>query len=525
MERRRLLMSGAAAALARPAVVRAQNTRLLTFIPQSDLPTLDPMVTTAYTTRNHAHLVWDTLYGYDSSMQPRPQLAEGHLVEDGGLRWTFTLRQGPTFHDGTPVRAADAVASIKRWWARDTLGQTLAARVDAITALDDRRFEIRLKAPFGPMLAALGKPSSYACFIMPERLAATDPTKPIPEVIGSGPLRFVADEWRQGDRVVYAKYEKYVPAPGEASMTAGPKVMHFDRLEWRIIKDPATAAAAIQTGEIDWYEQVAPDVLPLLKRARGVKTARIDASGNLAMLRMNHLHPPFDKPEARQALLRAISQTDHMAASMGEDQANWNDQVGVFPPGTPLASDEGLGVLTGPRDLDAARAMLRDAGVLGAKVVVLHPPEFPINNALTLVTIDTLKKIGLEPESATSDWGGVLQRRARKEPPGQGGWNMVVALFGAIDLSNPGAHPLLRGNGDGAWFGWPTAPALEALRDRWFEAPELGAQQAIAREIQRQFWVDVPYVPLGQYFQNTAFRDNLTGHLSGMVVPWNVRRV
>jgi len=527
MRRRDALKAGAAAAIAAlpaPAATQPAAARTLRFVPQADVTILDPMVTTAYPTRNHGHMVWDTLYGLDETFLPHPQLAEGHSVEDDGRRWVFTLRRGPTFHDGEPVRAADAVMSIRRWMARDTHGQTLAQRIAEMNTLDDRRFEIRLTRPFGPMLAALGKASSYPCFIMPERLARNAPTVAIDEIIGSGPYRFKADERVSGSQLVYERYDRYVPREGTPSMTSGPKLANFERMEWRIIPDAGTVAAALQAGEIDWWDQVANDLRPVLQRHRDVVVDRVDTSGIAAMMRPNHLHPPFDTAERRRALLPAIVQADYMTSIMGPDRSLWRDGVGCFPVASPMASDEGIEAVTGPRSFDAAKAALIAAGYQGEKVVFLHPADVVNNNAMTLVAVDAMQKAGLQAESAVSDWGTVLARRARKEPIDQGGWSVVIALFAGADLMNPGANLLLRGNGDGAWFGWPTSPALEALRDEWFDAPA-EAQAELGRRIQRQFWLDVPYWPLGQYFVSSAWRRSITGVLKGMVLPLNVRRV
>ncbi len=513
----------ASVALPAPALAQPTSARVLKFVPQADVSILDPMVTTGYQTRNHAHMVWDTLYGLDSQFRPHPQLAEGHVVDSDGKRWTFTLRQGPTFHDGEPVRAADAVASIRRWMTRDTHGQTLAARIETMRALDDRRFEINLTRPFGPMLDALGKASSYPCFVMPERLARTPAATAISEIIGSGPYRFKADERVSGSQLVYERYGRYVPREGTPSMTAGPKLAHFDRMEWRIITDAGTAAAALQAGEVDWLEQVANDLRPVVQRHREVVVDRLDSSGIKAMLRPNHLHAPFDTAERRRALLPAIAQADYMTAIMGGDRAVWRDGVGCFPVASPMASDEGIAAVSGPRSADAAKSALAAAGYRGETVVFLHATDVVNTNAISIVAIDALQKAGMSVAPATSDWGTVLARRARKEPPDQGGWNVMVSLFAGADLMNPGAHLLLRGNGDGAWFGWPTSPALEALRDEWFDAPA-EAQAGLGRRIQAQFWQDVPYWPLGQYFTSSAWRRSLTGVMEGMVLPLNVRR-
>jgi peptide/nickel transport system substrate-binding protein len=523
---RRTLLQGAAslgAALAAPALAAGTQSHTLRFRPQADVTALDPLSTTSYSVRNHGHMCWDTLYGLDTAFQPQPQLAEGSTVEQDGKLWTFTLRQGPTFQDGTPVRAADAVASIKRWMVKDTHGQTLAARMAEIRAIDDRRFAIRLNKPFGVMLAALGKSSSYPCFIMPERFAGTPATTPLTEVVGSGPYRFAADEWRSGALAVYRKFDAYIPTPvGQPSMTAGPKLAWFDRVEWQWSPDPATAAAALQRGELDWLERPSIDLLPLLKRDKSLVLDLVETNGSFVMLRPNHITEPFSDPAARRAILPALAQIDFMS-SISSDPSLYKVGVGCFPAGSPLASDEDMAVLTSPRSLDRTRDLLKQAGKAGARTVVLNPGDQQTNNALTLVAEDLFQKAGLHVEDATSDWGTVLQRRAKKEPLDQGGWSALIVLFGGEDMANPGGNPLLRGNGADAWFGWPTSPVIESLRDQWFDAATPADQAAIGRKIQAQFFIDVPYWPVGQYYLPTAYRTGLTDIRRGMCLPLNVR--
>lgn len=499
---------------------------MLRFIPQADLTILDPLATTAYVTRNHGHLCWDTLYGLDASFAPSPQLAAGHVVEDDGRRWIFTLRDGPTFHDRARIRASDAVASIRRWMPRDTYGQALARRLDEILPLDDRRFGIRLHRPFAPLLFALAKPWTYPCFVYPERFAVVDPATPLTEVVGSGPYRFVARERVAGARAVYEKFGRYIPtSAGPVSLTAGPKLAWFERLEWTVITDMATSAAALQAGEVDWWEAVPPDFRPLLARSGHIVLDQPDANGTYACLRFNELQPPFDDPAARRALLKAVRQSDFMTAVGGDDHRLWRDNVGCFPVGTPLASDAGLEALTSRRDLAAARAELRAAGKAGAAVVALHATDVPNQDALMTVGVDLLQKLGFRVTDATSDWGTLLQRRGNKTPIGQGGWSVLVALFSASELATPAGNPLLRGHGKDAWYGWPTAPRLDALCSAWFDAPDLAAQKRIGVAIQLQFFQDLPHIPLGQYLSATAYRSDLVDVRHGIVLPLNVRRV
>src|SRR5271168_1643911 len=249
----------------------AQKT--LRFIPQADLRSIDPIWTTAYVTRNFGYLVFDTLFSLDKDFKPQPQMVDKWTVSDDKLAWKFTLRPGLKWHDGTPVRAADCVASIERWGKRDPFGQKLMDATDAITADSDDTFTIKLKSPFPLMLNALGKLSSNVPFMMPERLAKTDPFQQIPEAIGSGPFKFVKEEWVPGNKAVFVKNADYVPRSEAPSLASGGKVAKIDRIEWIYIPDSATAAGALKAGEADWYEQPTSDLLPVFAGDPDVKVA------------------------------------------------------------------------------------------------------------------------------------------------------------------------------------------------------------------------------------------------------------
>jgi peptide/nickel transport system substrate-binding protein len=382
MKRRDVLKLGAAAVaaspLAAPRLSAAENQRVLRFIPQADVTALDPVWTSVYVTRNHGYMVFDTLYGQDSAYRVHPQMVEGATTAQDGKLWRLTLREGLLFHDNTPVLARDCVASIKRWGRRDAFGQTLLAATDEISAADDRTIVFRLKTPFPLLPEALGKIGINMLPIMPERLAMTDPFKQVTEMVGSGPFRFLADERISGARVVYERFAGYKPREhGTPDWTAGPKRVFFDRVVWNVIPDPATAAAAMQANEADWWEQPVFDLLPLLQRDRALAVSIVEVTGNIGLLRMNQLFPPFDNPAIRQALLRAMNQADFMTAVVGDDKKAMRDGIGFFAPDTPMASTAGLSALAGPHDIAKARAAIIAAGYKGEKVALLSPSDYP----------------------------------------------------------------------------------------------------------------------------------------------------
>ncbi|HUA55542.1 MAG TPA: ABC transporter substrate-binding protein [Candidatus Sulfotelmatobacter sp.] len=523
--RRREFLAATAATLAMPAVARSQSSRVLTVVPQADLAVLDPIWTTSYQTRDHAFLVFDTLFGVDASFKAQPQMVEGAVAEDDGKRWRLVLRSGLKFHDGTPVLARDCVASVRRWGARDAFGQALMAATGEVSASDDKTIVFRMKRPFPLLPDALGKAPPSICAIMPERLAATDPQTQVTEMVGSGPYHYKPDERMPGARVVYERFADYVPrAQGTPSGTAGPKLAHFDRVEWRIIPEGGTIAAALQRGEVDWWLIPDADLLAPLKRDPKLAVRVVDPTGFIATMRFNHLHPPFDNPAMRRALLGALKQSDYLIAMVGTDPSLWRDRCGFFCPGTPMASDVGLDALNGPRDLDAVKRAITAAGYKGERIVLLGPTNIASAKALADVTHDLLKTLGLNVDYQAMDWATLVQRRTKQEPVDQGGWSLYHTSWSGADQLNPAGHVFLRGNGTAATVGWPTSPALEALRDRWFEATDLGAQQKITAAMQQQAFQDVPYIPLGQYFLPAVHQVNLTGVLDGNPVFWNVRR-
>jgi peptide/nickel transport system substrate-binding protein len=529
MMRRRTFLAASASALALPALgpalgpAIAQPARVLHFVPNVDLPVLDPIANTAAQVRNHAFLVYDTLYGLDADYVPRPQMLAGHVVEPDGLVWTLRLRDGLRFHDGAPVLARDCVASIRRWASVDGFGATLMAATEALEAPDDRTIRFRLKRPFPLLPDALGKISPNICAIMPERLASLPPTKPVPENIGSGPFRLVASERVPGSRIVYERFADYVPAEGAPGLTSGAKRVELDRVEWLIMPEPASAAAALQTGAVDWLEAPPPDLLPMLRRSPNLTVTLNDTTGVVPILRFNSLYPPFDNVAIRRAVLSVVRQSEFMEA-FSSDPTNVRTDVGVFCPGTPMASTVGLAEALGTTTIAEARRTIEAAGYKGERVVMLEPADHPVNSVMAQVGADLFKKLGLHVDDQAMDAATMFQRRGNRQDLDHGGWSCFPSAVAGIDVLNPAVSFLARGNGKDAWYGWPDDPTLEQLRLSWFEAPTRAEQKTIADSIQRQLLQQAPYLPLGQILQPTACRTALTGILPGFAKFWSVRK-
>ncbi len=519
MERRTLLKGtaglAALSALPAPAIAQGAAARTLRFVPQANLANFDPIWGTQYVVRNAAALVWDLLYGVDETLTPQPQMVEGDSVSADGLTWTLTLRPGLRFHDNEPVLARDVVASITRWMPRDSMGQMLRTVQQELVAVDDRTIRWVLKKPFPKLRFALGKSGTPCCFIMPERLAKTDSFTQINEYVGSGPMRLVRNEWVPGAKAVFQKFDGYVPRADAGTWLAGAKRMLVDRVEWTIMPDAATASAALQNGEIDWWENPITDLVPTLRRNRNVMVDIADPLGNIGTFRMNHLHPPFNNVGVRRAVLMALSQEDYMRALVGDDEKLWKTLPGYFTPGTPLYTEQGGEILKGPRNFDAAKKLLAESGYSGQPVTCIVAQDQPITKAQGDVTADLLKRLGMNVDFVATDWGTTGQRRAMKNPPGAGGWSMFHSWHAGAECVNPAGYIAIRANGDGAWFGWPNVPPVEAAIAEWFDAPDLAAEKAVVGKLNRLALENVVYAPTGFFLGYQAWRRNITGIQKG----------
>jgi peptide/nickel transport system substrate-binding protein len=523
LSRRQFLAGTTAAAAAvtvrAPAAHAQKRGGTLRFIPHADLKVLDPIWTTAYITRNHSYMIYDTLFGTDDKLQIKPQMIDKWSSTDRGMKWSFTLRDGLKWHDGQPVVAEDAVESVKRWTKRDPLGKLLAAHTAKIAPVDKKTFALELAQPFGPVLDALGKPSSNVPFIMPARIAATPDTEQIKEFVGSGPFRFVKDEWQPGNQVVYVRNPDYVPRGDAASGSTGGKKVNLDKVIWRYIPDAATAGAALDAGEIDWWENPPLDFVPRIEKNSALATFVTDPRGTQGWVRPNHLQPPFNNKKARQALLYMVDQSAYLQAAIGQPKF-YKTCPALFTCGGPWESTAGA---PAKQDLARARQLVKESGYDGRSVVVLDPTDIPLTHGAALVTRELMTQIGFNVDLQSMDWSTVVARRAKKDPPAQGGWNVLFTWWIASDVINPAVHAGISGAGGSAWFGWPENGEIEKLKTDWVRATDRARQKQIAEEIQKIAYDEVMYVPFGQWVLPTAFRKNVRGILQ-FPAPlfWNV---
>ena len=512
-----LLGAVAAAALIAPAPAAAQ--KVLKVVPQADVRVLDPFVNNSGVTTEFAYMVYDTLFAVDKDERPQPQMAESWNVSPDGLTYTFKLRPGLVFSEGTPVKAADVIASIKRWAGRDITGKKMIELGMTLIAVDDATITLKLREPFGLTMDTLSKTVSMPTFVMREKEANVDVNTAVVDIIGSGPYLFKKDEWVPGNKIVFTKSAGYKPRSEPANFYAGGKLAKIDRVEWIIIPDTTTASNALTQGEVDFFESPPGDLIPTLKKNKDVVVAVHNKSGFMAYLRPNFIQPPFDNMKVRQALLYAVNQEDYMASAIGGDPSLYKTCYAWLVCGTLYASEAGTEGFRKP-DLNKAKALLKEGGYTNQKVVILQPSDFKVIRDLTEVTIQRLRELGVNIEVEAIDWGQLILRRGKKEPIGQGGWNMYHTYSTGYELGPPVANFNISGACEQkSWFGWACDPATEELRDSFAKEPDLAKRKAIAEKLQLRAAEFVHYVPLGQFFSPVAYRSNLKGV---MEVPWAV---
>ncbi len=497
------------------------NSNVLRAVLHADLQSLDPVVTTIGIVQRHALMVYDFLFGRGVDGVPRPQMVDSWTVTPDRLTWEFKLREGLSFHDGSPVTTRDVVASLRRWGERDAYGRQIFEVTSDLRALDNNSFVWQLTKPYGLLLHALSKTGGPVAAIMPERIAKTSSTISIEESIGSGPYKFDMEAWIPGAKVVYRRNAAYVPRDEPPDATAGGKEVFVDTVEWINIRDPQSAVLALANGEIDFVENPSPEFLPLLRDA-GVVIQRSDNLGFQGMLRMNHLHPPFDDPRARQALLYLIDQERYLQAMFGDPDVT-NPCNAFFVCGSPLESAAGVPDGIG-KDREKAKQLMQASGYDGRPLVILHPTDIQFMNLATLVLADDLRSIGVEVDLQAMDFGAMGSRRVNRSAPENGGWDLGLTYWPGGNVSDPVGNVPMQANCELAWPGWPCDAEHQAMIDAYPFAPDDQSRRELAARIQASAYELVPYVPIGQWYAPVAFSPRVSGVLSvpGSTVMWNI---
>ncbi|MCY4589745.1 MAG: ABC transporter substrate-binding protein [Alphaproteobacteria bacterium] len=516
----------AGAALVAGAVMSAPASadQTLRVVMHSDLKIVDPIWTTAYMSRNYGYMVYDTLFAMDANTDVHPQMVESYEVSADKLTYTFTLRPGLAWHDGSPVTSADVIPSIQRWGSKDSMGQKLMEFVADMQAVDDRTFKMVLKEPYGLVTMSLAKPSSNVPFIMPASVAATPSSEQISEYIGSGPFVFDVENWKPGDTVLFTRNDNYQPRSESPSWASGGKVVKVEAVEWLSVKDHQTAVNSLIEGEIDYIESPPNDLLPLLEGDENVALKVINPLGAQFMFRLNHLHPPFDNVKIRRAALASINQKDFMQATIG-DPAYYKECAAMFICGSALATDAGADIVL-KSDFELSKQLLEEAGYDGTPIVIMQSTDVNVLNNLGPVAKANLEKGGFVTDLQAMDWQTLVARRAKREHPSEGGWNVFMTSWTAADILNPIMAAGFNAGCDSAWFGWPCDEKMEGLRDAFARETDAAKQKEIAEQIQIRAMEVVTHAHGGQWYRPVAYRsDRLDGVLDGPVSYfWNISK-
>jgi peptide/nickel transport system substrate-binding protein len=517
--RRSTLVGGAAlagAALTRPREARAAKG--LTVVLESEVTILDPHFTTATISRTFGLHVFDTLFAMNEKGEIKPQMIESWQVSADKLGWTFMLRGGLKWHDGAPVTAADCVASLRRWGARDALGKMLLAETASLEAMNARTFKFALKEPFPLMLEVLGKPNAPLPVMMPERIAATPAGKPISEPIGSGPFRFVKSEWRPGDSMVLERNPDYVPRREAPDFLAGGKDVKIDRLVLRVISDKSTSANALMAGEIDYMQYLPFDMLPLLEKEPAVKTIGLGGihqfQGNF---RLNHAAPPFDNPAIRKVLWRLVDQDAILTAIGVPERYRARSCPSYWMCGAPLSTDAGSAGHT--FDLLAARAELKASGYKGETVIVMEVAG-SISQTASAVLVQNMRDAGFVVEQQPRDWATILARRSKKE-----GWSMFPVYSNGTDMYSPLSHFYIANTCSADYPGWSCDERIPKLLKDFTRAASLDERRKVAAEIQAVAYDLTPSVMWGQFTIPAGYRTSLRNLIqSDYPMFWQVEK-
>lgn len=505
--------------LALSAGLRAET--VLRAVMHAPLKLTDPHATTAYLPTWHGYMIYDTLLALDAQNRIKPQMLEKWQLSPDGKTYTMTLRPGLLWHDGTPVTAADCVASIQRWARGDATGRRLLAVLARIETVDADSFRIVLKTPTDLVLRALSKPSGTTPFMMPRRVAATPLGQPITDMTGSGPFKIL--EFHPGGDTVYVKNTDYLPRAEPASGLAGGKVVYVDRVEWRFLPDPDAAVDALIAGRVDFIEQFPWKLLPRVRDNPELKVDVMSPVGHFLMYRFNFTQPPFNDKLLRQAAMYAIDQAEVLKAVVGDDKY-WRTCGSLWGCGTPYESEIGQ-EMTVRGNIERARALLRQAHYDGTPAVILHATDVATLSPQALVIANSLRLAGFNVELASMDWQSAAVRRTSRAAPAQGGWSITNTNWRVEDIMDPLRSAPAAASGDTAWYGWPDIPAIEALRMRFATTTSPLELLKISEQIQRIGVDEGLYVPLGQIDVPSVYSRRVSGLIySPATVFWNARK-
>ena len=472
------------AALAMTAVQAAQAESVLKIRDSGDIVQIDPLFSTAYPARDMAYLIWDTLFSMDGDLVPQPQMVGDYSISDDKLVYEFTLRDAQVFHDGAPVTSVDVIASINRWFKKDSLGGEIQKRLASLEAINENSFRITLTEPFGQVLNGLGRMTAYPLFI--------------------------------------EKNDAYVPRTEAADNLAGGKTPGVDRIERIVFPDNVSAANALIAGEID-YMSAAPTEFFSLMADAGIVTKQLPLPGASVQIVLNHTIPPFDNIKIRQAFQYAINQTEILTALYGDADV-WQTCPAIFMCGSPYETDVNSERYMN-QDFNKARALLEEAGYDGTEVAYMHPTNGRLWNEGGTVIIAALREAGFNVRDDVMESSTLFSRRNNKGPVSEGGWNAFHTAFNGDAMQDPLTNPYVTGACEDAFVGWPCDDQLQANWQEFLAASSAEERKAASVKIQDRANEIVTFITGGQFGYTSAWSPKVSGVVEGNVlVYWNITK-
>lgn len=494
------------------------------YTPSAEPKTLDPLVNWLLITHQHGYMVYDTLFSLDEAMKPQPQMVGDYSVSADGKTYTMSLRPGLKFHDGSPVTSKDVIASVNRWASRDTIGKRLVDMGMTLAAVDDTTFTVSTDIPTELLLQGFAKPTAAALFIMREKEAMNDATTPVTEIIGSGPFKFVKDEYKPGAKMVYVKNEDYVPRAEAPSFLSGGKVVKIDKVEWLIMPDATTAVSALQLGETDIYEAPPMDLLPVLEAQGNIVARPLGTLGQMAFVRFNFTQPPFDKVEARKAAALLVDQKAIMSVVAGTDGTYWKECFSFFACGGGNETEAGMDWAR-ERNVAEAKRLLAESGYDGTPIALIAPSDNEVLKGVTTVLEAELKEGGFNVDVQWSDFASMMARRQNRGTPAEGGWNMFPMWSFTFELDNPIGNFYMNAACEEGYVGWFCNPDIVNARNGWAKAATPEQAKALVEEMQELSAASLPIIPLGKFSSPIAFSNEISGFLdTPMPVFWNLEK-
>jgi peptide/nickel transport system substrate-binding protein len=501
------------------------SSKVLRVVPSADVAELDPARAANQIGRIYSQMVFDTLFALDGTLSPKPMMVAQEKISPDGLTYTFTLRPGQKFHDGSPVTTRDVTASLTHWMDGASNGGELKSRLAAMTIVDPQTFTLTLNQRFGLLEFLLAGAGAPIPGIMREADATRDASVPLTNPIGSGPFRYVASARESGHRVVFERNADYIPRTEPPDGAAGARIVKVDRVEWDIMPDPTTAANALVSGEVDFWDTVTAEMVPFLKQ-HGIIVRRTASLPSVAWIRPNFELPPFNDVRARQALALLVDQKEFMQVVAGDNP--WTTCYSFSVCGSLLGTEVGSEPYR-KTDVAKARQLLAAAGYKGQPVVVVGTPQLPIINVMSQLLAQRLRDAGVNVDLQMGDWTSVFTRLNTPHlAVGHGAWNVAATYSLGGTSFNPLTNTMLNtscGPTATSRMGWPCDAQGDALRKAVLAAPDIAARKAAFETFQKRMWQFIPFVPAGQFDQQNAYGKNISGVLGGYVISyWNIEK-